>query len=474
MIWKIKILVFCLAVISCTADDFEDQSTSSASVGEFSRKTSEGGGTSKNMDEDLTRTSPQSTSNSSHDEYMSKIASPNLPYEDDSISPSILGSEEPSKDDLASEPKLEKVKEEFPDEVATQVEIPLSDEKTAKYIDMVNKGSGYFFNASDEWYESRSCFSCHTNTAYLYTMPSIASNPLYSDDIRENYKQVFSQLSSWLDTRFSPGSSYLSNGGYLIPTVMAFVFSKENFKRDADTLSDDQLKQELDLLTALKQEIKEGNFNWFNLGIPPMEHDNDYGHTLAALVFGVNEGNQNTDEIRYLIDYFEKNKAQNLHQKGMRAWANSYYKGDLKLFSTETINEYIDDLVAAQNPDGGWRLASLGKGDPGWQDTGTLEEQTGNKSDGYGTGFVLMTLLKNGFSINSPAIKNGLLWLEKNQVPDLDAEGNDNYRPGSWFTRSQANKTNYITNAGTGFVLMSLDLVISKSESLKESISEKN
>ena len=205
-----------------------------------------------------------------------------------------------------------------------------------------------------------------------------------------------------------------------------------------------------------------------------MEHDNDYGHTLAALAFGVNEESQNNYEIEYIRDYFEKNEAQNLHQKGMRLWANSYYKNDLKLISTETTKEYIDELVAAQNPDGGWRLANLGKGDPGWQDTGTIEERTSNISDGYGTGFVLMTLLRNGFSINDPAIENGLLWLEKNQIPNLDEEGNENYRPGSWFTRSQANKTNYITNAGTGFALMSLDLVISISESLKETINDKN
>jgi len=74
------------------------------------------------------------------------------------------------------------------------------------------------------------------------------------------------------------------------------------------------------------------------------------------------------------------------------------------------------------------------------------EPQDKVTSDGYGTGFVMYVLRRNGIAANDPRIQKGVNWLKSNQR-----------QSGRWFTRSlYKDSKHYITHAGTAFAIMAL------------------
>ena len=139
-----------------------------------------------------------------------------------------------------------------------------------------------------------------------------------------------------------------------------------------------------------------------------------------------------------LLSWLKKNRPKLAHQKGMMLWLSQVTPDAV---SSEDKLNWQKDLLALQQADGGWGIATLGD----WKRAdGT--EQIRNRSDGYGTGFVVFALRKSGLAPDHPAIRRGVLWLKANQRES-----------GRWFTRSTYNdKHHFITHAGTTFALLAL------------------
>ena len=80
---------------------------------------------------------------------------------------------------------------------------------------------------------------------------------------------------------------------------------------------------------------------------------------------------------------------------------------------------HVDELLALQNEDGGWSLASLGN----WEYRGVGGEARGASSDGYGTGLVACVLRRSGVPVDDAHIVRAIGWLKSNQRAN-----------GGWFT----------------------------------------
>src|SRR5207302_8083826 len=76
----------------------------------------------------------------------------------------------------------------------------------------------------------------------------------------------------------------------------------------------------------------DGGWSWLKCNWPPMEHDDHYGATLAAIAVGVApekyaETPQAQKGLARLREYFRTTQPENLHHKAMLVWASSYLDG---------------------------------------------------------------------------------------------------------------------------------------------------
>ena len=191
-------------------------------------------------------------------------------------------------------------------------------------------------------------------------------------------------------------------------------------------------------------QLATGEWKWLKCNWPPLEHDDYYGATVAALAVGFAPGEYaKTDAakagIAKLKVYFQKNPAPDLHHAAMLLWAASKLDG---LLTNETRKETIASLRAKQQKDGGWSLPSLGQ----YARRDGTDNDANAPSDGYGTGFVCYVLVQAGVAPSDPAIARAVKWIKSNQRES-----------GRWFTRSLNNdKDHFIANAGTAYCILAL------------------
>jgi squalene-hopene/tetraprenyl-beta-curcumene cyclase len=176
-----------------------------------------------------------------------------------------------------------------------------------------------------------------------------------------------------------------------------------------------------------------------------MEHDDYYGGTFAAVGAGTAPaGYAQTEKARAGIDklrgYFKANPPPDLHHKAMLLWASRRVDG---LMTAEEKAAAVKELLAAQRPDGGWSLPSLGP----WKRRDGSANDAKAPSDGYATGLVIYVLRQAEVPTANEQLKSGVKWLQTQQRES-----------GRWFTRSLNNdKAHYITNAGTSYAVLALE-----------------
>jgi squalene-hopene/tetraprenyl-beta-curcumene cyclase len=311
----------------------------------------------------------------------------------------------------------------IPDPGPTKPDEPVakafSPAKAAEYLDGVGVG----------WTRDRQCITCHTNLPYLLARPALPGDAGW----KEVRAFLDKDVASW------------SNGGkprgdtFVVATAFALAFN------DARTTGKLSPPARAALDRMWKGQKPTGEWSWIKCDWPPLEHDDYYGATVAALAVGVAPGEYAKTEgakagVEKLRAYFKKTPAPDLHHRAMLLWASTKVDG---LLTAEEQQKIAAELRAKQHADGGWALPSLG--------TYKRRDKTTNDpnapSDGYGTGYAVFVLRQAGVSADDPAVKKGVAWLKANQRES-----------GRWFTRSLNNdKAHYITNAGTAFAVLALD-----------------
>lgn len=319
----------------------------------------------------------------------------------------------------AAEPvTLKNVKDPGPNRLDEPLAKRFSAQKAARFLD----------SASLFWQKKRGCFSCHTNYAYLYARPAISSDAPAHREVRHFAEKLVTERWAKKGPRWD---------AEVVATAAALAFN------DAATTGQLQpeTKTALDRMWTVQR--KDGGWSWLKCNWPPMEIDDHYGATLAAIAVGVAPGDYAKTEkarkgLAKIRAYFKKNPPQMIHHEAMLLWASSYLDG---FMNDKEKQACIAKLFVLQKKDGGWNLASLGK----WKRADKKKQDT-KTSDGYATGFVIYVLRRAGVPAKDARIQRGIAWLKAHQR-----------QSGRWITRS-ANKDNkhYISHIGSAFAVMAL------------------
>lgn len=282
--------------------------------------------------------------------------------------------------------------------------------------------------AALNWTKRHGCFSCHSNLSYLYARPALTGPAPAQAEVRQGLEDLVSKRWPEKGPRWDTE---------VVVAAAALAYNDAATTGKLHPLS----RTALDRMWTVQR--KDGGFSWYKCNLPPMEIDDHYGATLAAVAAGVApDGYARTDAARTGLDgirtYLKANPPRILHHKAMTLWAASYVDG---LVTDAARQAMIAELRAAQRPDGGWSAASLGD----WK-RADKQPQDPSVSDGYGTGFVVFALRRAGVPADDPALQKGIAWLRANQRES-----------GRWFTRSLArDDTHYLSDAGSAFAIMAL------------------
>ena len=297
----------------------------------------------------------------------------------------------------------------------------------------LEKAAGFLDAASLNWQKQRKCFTCHTNYAFLYARPQLDAAHVGAGVAHQTVRQFAEELveKRWVDK----GPRWDAE---VVATAAALAF---NDAATTGKLHPVTLKT-FDRMWTLQRE--DGGWKWLKCNWPPMESDDHYGACLAAVAVMVAPENYRDSPaaqagLAKLQGYLEKNPPPSLHHSAMLLWASSY-GGDF--LTADQKQKTVEQLVALQQPDGGWTLPSLGA--ELWKrDDGSEQSKD---SDGYGTGFVVYVLRQSGIPADDPRLQKGIAWLKQNQRES-----------GRWFTRSlKKDGHHYISHAGTAFAVMAI------------------
>ena len=205
-----------------------------------------------------------------------------------------------------------------------------------------------------------------------------------------------------------------------------------------------------------EQQEENGAWLWLDFGLNPWEKDGAYyGASLAAVAVGM-AGQDYYDQAdmqarvavlkKYLKTQFP---SQPLHHRVVGLWASSWLPDVL----TETDKKkLIEELLNAQEADGGWSLSKLGKQSSGtgaWTSHGVYPK--GVVSDGYATGLVILALRRAGVAADNPKLQKGIRWLVSHQQ-----EGS---WPANYLNKQRAPQDNagkLMRDAATAFAILAL------------------
>ncbi len=302
-----------------------------------------------------------------------------------------------------------------------------SDEPLAAEFSL-DKAVHFLDSASLTWLNERKCFSCHTNYAYLYARPATTADVDAHRQVRAAAEQLVTER--WP----SDGPRWDAE---IIATAAALTYN------DAATTGElhATTRTALDKMWTVQRES--GGFDWLKCEWPPMESDDHYGVTLAAIAVGVAPGNYaDTPEAQKglagIRRYLRDNPPPTLHHQAMLLWATSYLPN---LQTEDERTATVAKLLSLQKADGGWGLATLGD----WKRGDDLAQDL-ESSDGYGTGFVIYVLRRSGMAATEEPLQRGVQWLKTHQRES-----------GRWFTRSLVHDDeHFLTHAGTAMAVMAL------------------
>jgi squalene-hopene/tetraprenyl-beta-curcumene cyclase len=303
-----------------------------------------------------------------------------------------------------------------------------ADEPKAAQFSLQRAGE-YLDQTAVSWVRKRNCASCHSTYLYLMARPELkgATSPAETE-IR---KFVQNRAANW-DTRKPQWETEV------IATAVTLAVHDARTTGKLHSVT----RQALDRMWTLQR--KDGAWNWLKLNNPPMEHDDYFGAALAAVGVGLApedyaKGDSAREGVAKLRKYFAEHPTPDLHHQAILLWASQRLDG---LMTTKQQQDTADQLLALQQPDGGWSLASLGSYK---LKDGKLNAKDA-VSDGYGTGFVIYILRQAGVSADHDRIKKGVAWLQTNQRAG-----------GGWFTRSLTDDHwNFLTHAGSAYAVMAL------------------
>lgn len=321
--------------------------------------------------------------------------------------------------------KLQDVPEGLPEISADEpMVVKYSAKKAAEYLD----------RSALNWVKTKNCVTCHTTLFYMVARPALHTILPDSGEVRSSYEDY--RKVRWQKKGPSEAAGFWP---IVVGTGLAF--------NDAQTTGrlSDVARDVLDMMWTVQRE--DGGWNWSHCDYAPMEIDDHYGVTVAALTIGIAPDDyaktpQSVAGLDKMRTYFNNNPPLSLHHRAMLAWISVRING---IATEQQRQDTLAELLALQRDDGGWSTAGFltdWKGLAG--DDG--EPLKTKASDGYGTGLVIVIARELGVPANDPRLQKGIQWIHANQRES-----------GKWFTESPVcDAGNLISNAGSAFVVLAL------------------
>ncbi|WP_417744096.1 prenyltransferase/squalene oxidase repeat-containing protein [Rosistilla oblonga] len=292
----------------------------------------------------------------------------------------------------------------------------------------------YMDRAALTWQKEKNCVTCHTNMPYMFARPALASVQKDSGEVRQFFEE-------YRTVRWKEKGPNVNNGFWPIVVAAGLTFNDLQTTGHLSPVARDVL----DILWTVQRE--DGGWAWPDCDYAPMEIDDHYGATVAALAIGIApDGYSQTEQavagLEKLRGYFENSPPKSLHHRAMLAWCSVRIDG---IVSDDERATTLEQLLGNQLPDGGWSTSGFLTD---WKDllhpdAPPLDTET---SDSYGTGLVIVISRELGVPADDPRLQRGIEWLLTNQRES-----------GKWFTRSPVNDAgNLISNTGTALAVLAL------------------
>ncbi|HQX54259.1 MAG TPA: squalene--hopene cyclase [Planctomycetaceae bacterium] len=320
---------------------------------------------------------------------------------------------------------LHDVEEGLPDIVADE---PFAEKYSAQ------KAAQYLDRSALNWQKTKKCATCHTNLFYMAARPALKTILPDSGEVRSFYED-------YLNVRWQKKRPTEAQGFW--PIVVGTGLTLNDIQTSGQ-LSDTS-RDVLDIMWTVQRE--DGGWKWPDCDYAPLEIDDHYGVTLAALTVGMAPGGyaetpQARAGLAKLRNYLTSNPPKSLHHRAMLAWSSIRVDG---IATEEQRKATLTELLALQLDDGGWSTAGFLTDWKGLarSDGQPLDTKT---SDGYGTGFVIVVARELGVVSDDPRLRRGIDWLHANQRES-----------GKWFTHSPVNECrNLISNVGSAYAVLAL------------------
>ena len=308
-----------------------------------------------------------------------------------------------------------------------------SDEPMAANFSAEN-AARYLDSSALNWQKTKQCATCHTNLFYMIARPSLSKILPESGEVRsfyEDYRKV----------RWTKSLPTEANGFWPIVVGTGLAL---NDLQTTGKLSDVS-REVLDLMWTVQR--KDGGWNWPHCDYAPMEIDDHYGVTIAALTTGIaaegySKSTQAMAGLDRLREYFKNNPPKSLHHRAMLAWCSVRIDG---IATEEQRQQTLHELFSLQLADGGWSTSGFLTDWKGLarDDGEPLDTKT---SDGYGTGLVIVIARELGVPADDERLQRGINWIRTNQRES-----------GKWFTKSPVKDAgNLISNVGSAYVVLAL------------------
>jgi len=277
------------------------------------------------------------------------------------------------------------------------------------------------------------CISCHTALPYALARPALrpalAEQGLSSNEqkLLDNVTKrvrLWNQVEPYYGDAGYKGKALESRGTEAVLNALILAsYDSERGQLGADT------RIALQNMWAAQQTAgdKAGAWPWLQFDNEPWEANDSayYGACLAAIAAGVAPGDyvdspEAQSGLKLLRDYLNRESAaQSTINRVFLLWASTKLPG---LLSRKQQNAIIEEALSQQQPDGGWRLASITWRWKGWSVKSLLKRwlrgdgtPLAHKSDGVATGLVTFVLEEAGVPGENVRLQRGLSWLTSNQ-----------------------------------------------------------
>lgn len=303
------------------------------------------------------------------------------------------------------------------------------------------------------------CISCHTTVPYVMARPALrgalheagASAPEKTliENVERRVNNWAEMVPFYSDAADGPGKTAESHSTEAVMNAVILT-SYDRHERLLRPVT----RKALEAAWALQHESGEdaGGWIWQDFHLAPWEsHESSYqGAALLMLNLGVAPEifaptPEDKRHLKLLEGYLRKHYAeQPLLNQLYVYWASAK---SLALLTGGERAELLSKIEALQQPDGGWRLASL--------DMRERSDKTSQPtaSDGFATALVALALEANPDGSKGKSQERGLAWLEQNQGKD-----------GRWQAFSlnkrrdpESNIGKFMSDAATGYAVLALE-----------------